>query len=293
MLDLHRLRSLRELAARGTMTAAAEALNYTPSAISQQLAALEADVGATLLEPRGRRVALTPAGRVLVEESEALFAAMERATTAVATVAGQIVGPVHVGAFQSAGARIVPPALACLNDEHPDLEVHFVQWEEQGLRELRLGHLDIWLDQEYEVLPMRRYEGLDARVLLVEPLYLAVPSDADAGPDLDAYGDRRWIAEPQTSEFGRLIPVLTGRAGIEPDVRFHTDDIEVTLQLVAAGLGVSILPRLATYRVPGGVELHQIEGTERRVKALTQPEVTQRPAVQLVLDHLERAGSAT
>lgn len=293
VMDLHRLQFLREVAARGTMTAAAEALQYTPSAVSQQLSTLEKEFGTPLLERRGRTVVLTPAGKALVVESEAVFAAAARATSAVAAVTGTVAGPVNVGAFQSAGARLVPRAFASLRESHPDLEVHFTQWTTDGLRDLQLGHLDVCLDQEYDVLPHRRHEGLDARVLLSEPVMLAVPTADDAGPDLAAYRNHTWIAAERTDECGRLVTLVCHRSGFDPDVRFHTDDLEVTLQLIAAGLGVGVLPRLATYRLPGGVRLHPVPDTTRRVLALTCPEVTERPAVQLVLDHFEKAGTRT
>ena len=291
VVDLHRLQFLREVAARGTMTAAAEALNYTPSAVSQQLSTLEKELGTALLEKRGRNVALTPAGRALVQESEAVFAAAERAAAAVETVAGRIAGPIHVGAFQSAGARLVPEAFSTLREDHPDLEVHFRQWSAYGLRELQLGHLDVCLDQAYDVLPQRRHEGFDARVLLTEPVFLAVPRAHDGGSEVADYRDRVWAMADADDECGRLCRTICGWDGFEPDVRFHTDDLEVILQLVASGLAVSILPRLAAYRVPDEVALHPVSGAERRVVALTRPEATDRPAVQLVLQHLEKAGA--
>lgn len=289
VIDLHRLRFLREVAARGTMAAAAEALAYTPSAVSQQLAILEKEFGVALLERQGRNVALTPAGRTLVEESEAVFAAAERATVAVEAVAGRVTGPVTVGAFQSAGLRLIPVALVSLRDEFPDLEVRLRQGLNPDLRDLQLGHVDVALDQEYDLLPHTRHGGLDARVLLEEPVFLAVPSDQDAGADLAAYGARTWAGSDTRDECGELLRILSCRAGFEPDVRFHTDDVEVTLQLVAAGTAVAILPRLATYRVPDGVVLHELPGHVRRVVALTRPGSDSRPAIGVVLDHLARA----
>lgn len=293
VLDLQRLQTLREVASRGTMTAAAEALSYTPSAISQQIAALERDLGTALLERRGRRVVLTPAGRALVDEAEGLFAAAARAETAVQAVTGTVVGPVHIGAFQSAGARLVPIAFRSLLREHPDLELHFRQWEFEGRREVRLGHLDLYLDQEYELVPHRRHEGFVVRTILTEPVYLAVPTATDLGPDPGAYRDWWWaVAANEHADEHAVVRAICDRAGFAPDIHFHTDDLEVILQLVAAGLAVGILARLATYRVPDGVTLHRVPGSERRVKALVRPEVADRPAVQLVLEHFERAGAA-
>lgn len=292
VLDLHRLRFLREVAARGTMAAAAEALSYTPSAVSQQLAILEKEFGTSLLERRGRNVVLTPAGRALVEGSDEVFAAAERASVAVEAVTGRVVGPVTVGAFQSAGLRLVPEALVSLRGEHPELEVHLRQDLNVDLRDLHLGHVDICIDQEYDQHPHQRHGGLDARVLLEEPVFLAVPAGEDAGPTVDAYREHTWAAADDIDECGELLRSTCRQAGYQPDVRFHTDDVEVTLRLVAAGLAVSILPRLAAHDVPAGVVLHALPGTHRRVKALTRPGTTSRPAIALVLDHLERAGAA-
>lgn len=292
VVDLHRLQFLREVAARGTMTAAAEALSYTPSAVSQQLSVLEKELGTALLERQGRTVVLTPAGRALVHEAEAVFAAAERATSAVQAAAGQVSGPVDVGAFQSVGATLVPAAFAALHRSHPELEVHFRQWDLHGLRELALGHLDICIDQEYDLLPHRRHEGFDQRLLLVEPVFLAVPQDLDDGPDIEAYADRIWASAERENECGLLVERLCGRAGFEPKVRYHTDDLEVTLQLVSARMAVGILPRLAAFRVPPGVVIHPIDGAQRHVKALMRPEVVERPAVAVVLDALAEAGAS-
>ena len=292
VVDLHRLRFLREVAARGTMAAAAEALSYTPSAVSQQLAILEKEFGTSLLERRGRNVALTPAGQALVDGSDEVFAAAERVTVAVEAVSGRVAGPVTIGAFQSAGLRLVPTALVSLREEHPELEVHLRQGLNVDLRDLQLGHVDICIDQEYDMLPHKRHVGLDARVLLEEPVFLAVPTGRDAGPDLAAYETFTWAASDDFDECGELLRMTCRVAGYQPDVRFHTDDVEVTLRLVAAGLAVSILPRLAAHDVPDGVALHAVPGTQRRVKALTRPGTTSRPAIALVLDHLCRSGSA-
>lgn len=293
VLDLQRLRSLREVAARGTMTAAAEALSYTPSAVSQQLAALERDLGTALLERHGRRVVLTPAGRALVEHTDAVFAAAARAESAVQAVTGTVVGPVHVGAFQSAGARLVPIAFRSLLRDHPDLELHFRQWEFEGRRELHLGLLDVYLDQEYELVPHRRHAGFETHTILTEPVYLAVPEATDRGPDPAAYRERSWaVASNEHADEHAVVRAICERSGFVPDIRFHTDDLEVILQLVAAGLAVGILARLATYRVPDGVTLHRVPGSERRVKALVRPEVAERPAIRLVIEHFERAGAA-
>lgn len=293
MLDLHRLQFLREVASRGTMTAAADALAYTPSAVSQALSSLERDLGVQLLERQGRRVVLTAAGQALVRESDALFDAAERAVGAAEAASGAVRGPVHVGAFQSAGARLVPRAFKAVQERHPDLELHFSHWETQGRRELALGHLDIYLDQRFELVPSPTFEDVVQTTILREPVYLAVPSHADEGPDPAAYRDRSWAAAAdRTTAEHRVVLSICERAGFAPDIRFHVDDLEVVMALVESGLAVGILARLATYRVPDGVTLHRIEGSERRVEAVVRSEALERPAIALVLEELAAAGAA-
>lgn len=290
MVDLRRLQFLREVAERRTIAAAADALGYTPSAISQQLSVLEQEIGTSLLERQGRSVVLTPAGRALVDESAAVFTAVQRASSAAEAAAGQLVGPVQVGAFQSVGATLVPAAFQALRTDNPDLEVHFRQWLSSGMRELRLGHLDICIDQEYSRLPHARHDGLDEHLLLIEPVYLAVRADADRGAGLARYDSETWVGADPDQECGRLMRTVCQEAGFEPEVRFHTEDLEVTLQIVVAGIGVAILPRLAAFRLPPEVVIHPVPGFERRVKALTRPGSADRPAVRVVLDALEKAG---
>lgn len=293
MLDLHRLQFLREVASRGTMTAAAEALAYTPSAVSQALSSLERDLGVQLLERQGRRVVLTAAGQALVRESDAVFDAAERAVGAAEAASGAVRGPVHVGAFQSAGARLVPRAFRAVQQRHPDLELHFSHWETQGRRELQLGHLDIYLDQRFELVASPTFEDVVQRTILREPVYLAVPAHADEGPDPAAYRDRSWAAAAdRTTAEHRVVLSICERAGFEPDIRFHVDDLEVVMALVESGLAVGILARLATYRVPDGVTLHRVEGGERRVEAVVRSEALERPAIALVLDELAAAGAS-
>lgn len=292
MIQLNRLALLRELAARGTITAVAESLAYTPSAVSQQLSALERDLGVTLLERRGRGVVLTAAGQALADGAAGVFAAAEAATSAAVAAAESLVGPVHVGSFASIGATVIPRAFAALRWREPALQVHFRQFEDEGNRELRLGHLDIWLDQHYTALPGPDAHGLVEHQLFTEPVCLAVPAARDQGPDLAAYREEPWAGGTLDTACGRLLRRLTDEAGFEPEVRYLTDDLEVTLQLVASGVAIALLPRLATARVPVGVSVHALDGVERRMFALTRPAALRRPVVALVLEELVEAGVA-
>jgi DNA-binding transcriptional LysR family regulator len=292
MIQLNRLHLLRELAVRGTVTAVAEALSYTPSAVSQQLAALERELGVPLLQRRGRRVILTAAGRALVDGAEDVFGAVERATSAAVAAADALVGPVHVGSFASVGATLVPQAFATLRSEHPGLDLHFRQYQDEGLRELGLGHLDVWVDQHYTVLPAPELGRFDQHRLLTEPVALAVPADDDRGGDLAAYADAHWAGAMPGSACGQMLQRLTGDVGFVPDVRYRTDDLEATLQLVAAGVAVAVLPRLAMARVPDGVTVRALPDVERHVLAFTRQGTIERPTIRLVVDALVDAGAA-
>lgn len=293
MVELHRLGFLRELAARGTVTAVAEALAYSPSAVSQQLATLEAEVGVDLLERRGRGVVLTAAGRALVGGTDAVFCAAEQATSAAQAAASRLVGPVRIGSYPSVGATVVPATVAPLRAQEPDLELSYQQMADDGLRQLTLGHLDIWIDQLYTALPAPATPGVVARQLLVEPVCLAVPDRHDRGPDLRDYADAVWVGGTAGSSCHRLLHHLCDDAGFEPDVPYVADDLEVILQFVASGVAAAVLPRLAMTRVPDAITVHPLEDQERQVVALTRESSLQRPAVALVLEALTRAGANT
>src|SRR6185437_4927289 len=178
MLDLHRLKLLRELDARGTVHGAARALDYTPSAISQQLAVLEREGGAKLLERTGRNVRLTEAGRVLVRHAAALLDGVAAAEAELPALApGHPAGLVRVSAFQSAFLRIVAPTVAALADDHPDIRVEATELEvEQGVPALRLQQLDAVIGDEYEGQPRPVHADLKRAPLVCEQVRLVMPA---------------------------------------------------------------------------------------------------------------------
>ncbi|MEX2423722.1 MAG: LysR substrate-binding domain-containing protein [Acidimicrobiia bacterium] len=288
-MDLKRLQFLREVAARGTISAAAEALGYTPSAVSQQLSVLETEMGTPLLERQGRNVILTPAGEALVRASTEVFAAVDRAEAAVEQAGELAVGPVRVGSFQSIGSTIVPRAFSALHRNKPTLEAHFVQYEHHLMRDLDLGAIDIALGQHYSNVPTRDGGRFDRRDVLVEPVFLAVPADSSVRSMVDAR-DEMWVVAPTSTDCGKNVRNLCADAGFEPDVRFHSDDNEVTLSVVAAGLAVGILPRLGVIRPPDGVRLILLRGATRAVYANTRPGTMGRPAIAAVMSALLGAG---
>lgn len=261
MLDPHKLRLLRDLAQRGTIAAVAEALRYTPSAVSQQLAALEREAGAALLERTGRRVTLTPAGAVLAARAEDVLAALEAAQAAVDATTERLTGALRIGAFPTAVRTLLPAALVALGREHPGLELHVEELDPAAVPDaLRSGRLDLALVQEYDFVPARTEPGLDTRPLLTEVLFLAA-----AGPPLsiEDCAARPWVLGSP----GTLCHAMSVRAcqaaGFHPVVRHHVDDFDAVLALVAADLGVAIVPELATGGCPAGVALTPLAARRR------------------------------
>jgi DNA-binding transcriptional LysR family regulator len=167
MLDVRKLRLLRELAHRGTIAAVAEALAYTPSAVSQQLTALERETGVPLLERTGRRVTLTPAARGLVERTEQILATLQEAAAELATAATELTGVLRIGVFPTAVQTILTPALVALSTDHPGLELTVTELDPAAVPDaLRDESLDVALIQEYDYVPIGYDQGLQTEPLL-------------------------------------------------------------------------------------------------------------------------------
>ena len=258
MLDLRRLRLLRELDARGTVHATARALDYTPSAISQQLAVLEREAGTTLLERTGRTLRLTDAGRLLVEHAAALLDRMEAAEADLAAlVAGRPAGTVQIAAFQTAFLQLVAPAVARLADEHPDVRIEASEIEvEEAVPLLRLGHLDVVVGDEYEGVPRPVWPDLAREALLTEQVRVMIPTGHPlAGRErvaLDRFAGAIWVgARSSTGHREMHLRVCRERGGFEPDIRFHSDDLAIQLEMVRATGACGLLPDLV---LPRGIE---------------------------------------
>ncbi|MEV0293749.1 LysR substrate-binding domain-containing protein [Nocardia sp. NPDC050710] len=255
MLDVRRLRLLRELSHRETIAAVAEALSYTPSAVSQQLAALEREAGVPLLERTGRRVTLTPAALRLVEHAETILAALEQAAADLAAVGTRLEGTLRIGAFPTAVRTILSPALVALSRDHPGLELRVTELDPATApAALRAEALDVALVQEYDYVPAEPDPALETEPLLEEPVYLA----ALAAETLAVQDDSTWILGSP----GTLCHTMTVRAcqaaGFTPRVRHHADDFSTVLALVAAGQGVALVPALGALAPPAEVVLSSL-----------------------------------
>jgi DNA-binding transcriptional LysR family regulator len=294
MLDVRRLRLLRELAARRTVTAVAEALSYTPSAVSQQLAALERDAGVPLLERVGRGVQLTEAGRRLVVHADAVLARLEAAEADLERASGGVGGRVRIASFQTAAHALVVPALGPIEERHPQLECELIQAEaEQALPALRLGDADLVIAEEYDHAPRPRDPALDYRDLCRDELLFAVPARHRAARrETIAFADlegEAWAGgELGTAWNDMLVRACRSIGGYEPDIRHHVDDVQLILGLVAVRGAVALVPSLGWHHEVEGVVLRPPAdlALDRRIFTAVRRGTGERPAVRAVVEAL-------
>jgi DNA-binding transcriptional LysR family regulator len=253
MLDLRRLRLLRELQRLGTVSAVADALSYSPSTVSQQLKVLEREAGTTLFEPAGRRVRLTDAALVLADHAQRLLASAERAEADLAAAAaGAVAGVVRVGSFQTASLRLLMPAMNALRETYPAVQVRLVEAEpEPALEALRSHELDLVLADEWAGTPRPRWPGLDREDLFNEAVHIALPGDHPAARSglpvaLAQLADAAWATGyPRGGMASMVRRVCNQHGGFEPNVVHETNELSMLLALVAAGHAVTLLPELA------------------------------------------------
>ncbi|MFR9752880.1 LysR family transcriptional regulator [Nocardia sp. 004] len=291
MLDIRKLRLLRELAHRGTIAAVAEAVSYTPSAVSQQIAALEREVGRPLLTRTGRRVRLTPAGVVLVEHAEVVLADLERAEAALAASATSLSGSVRLGAFPTALRTIVLPALLEIGATEKDLELMVTEVDPAEAPDLlRGGRLDIALVHEYDNVPSIMGSGIELEPLLDEVVYLAAAMASEVPDDavIRHHRESPWIV----GNPGTLCHAMTVRTcrsqGFEPRIAHRIDDFATVLRLVAAGVGVALVPQLGAIDVPEGVVLTPLS-IGRCTRIAYRRGSRAQPSFVRVSDELQRA----
>lgn len=244
MLDVRRLRLLRELAHRGTIAAVAEALAFSPSAVSQQLTALEREAGVALLERTGRRVALTPAAHGLVRHAETVLAVLEQAGAELAGARRGPAGPLRIGTFPSAARVVIPPALVLLAERWPELEPMVAEIDPAGVADLlRAGELDVALVHDYDFVPAPAEPGIASEPLFAEAMYLATagpgggPGDDPGAGTLAAHAGDPWILATHGTLCHAMAIRACQAAGFTPRIRHRADDFDTVLALVAAGQG--------------------------------------------------------
>jgi DNA-binding transcriptional LysR family regulator len=300
MLDLRRLRLLHELHERGTIAAVADALQFTPSAVSQQLATLERETGVALLRREGRGVRLTDQALVLVRHAAALLRQAERAEADLAASAGAPAGRGRIAAFQSVALHIATPAIAQLAQTAPHLRTELIDAEpEDSLPALALGDLDLVLADEWAGQPLPRLADVDRHDLHREPVLLVLPMDHPVArrhprrvPLADLL-DATWVGAPPGGGWESLI-LRTCRdlGGFEPAIRHRTNDAIVACELVARAQAVTLLPELTDPGDHPGVAIRSLQGgaVHRTILAATRTADAERPSTKALLAAVREAG---
>jgi DNA-binding transcriptional LysR family regulator len=293
MLELRRLRLLRELHERGTIAAVADALQFTPSAVSQQLAMLEREAGVRLLERAGRGVRLTDAALVLVGHAETLLESAAIAEADLAAAAGTVAGRVRIAGFESVALNLALPAMQALGRDAPGLRCELLELEpEEALPMLALGDVDVVLGDEWQHQPrtlpagVERHELMSDRVRIVLPAgHPALRRHAEAVPLADL-ADERWTAGHADLGWDEMTRrTCQELGGFDPDILHRTNDATISLALIAHGLAVGMLPDLPLPARLSGIKLRDIAEARvsRAIFAATRTTDRARPSTQAVL----------
>ncbi|WP_375002707.1 LysR family transcriptional regulator [Aeromicrobium sp. CTD01-1L150] len=290
--DVTRLRLLDDVARFGSIASAARANGITASAVSQQLSLLEREAGARLLERQRRGVALTGAGRVLVEKAGQVVRLLEETRTEMDQLKGELAGRVRVGAIASAAMSIVLPSADRVRTEHPDIDVRVSVVEPSAsLEDVASGALDVAVIDIYDHVPLALPDHLEVVQILKEPLVLVTADGADRTRRLADLKNTPWVMPPASAACGQAVRHACRAEGFEPDVTWETDDLLLLVESVAQGHGVTLLPRLAVARNLAPVRLHELggRGLHRRILSVARTSNAQRPIISSVLDALHTA----
>jgi DNA-binding transcriptional LysR family regulator len=270
MLDVRRMRVLREVALQGSFSAAAEALSFTQSAVSQQIAALEREAGTILVQRSARGVRLTEAGEALVRHADAVLARLAEAEAELEAIAGLRGGRLRLASFESAGATLMPLAIADFFKEHPGVELSMIMGEpEETEPMLKSGEVDLALGFGSRL--KKTDDGIERHFLLEDPMLLVLPRAHPLANKrnlrLADLADEAWIGGPPDCECNRLIYGACSRAGYDPRIAFQTDDYAAVQGFVAAGVGVSLIAELGLTTIRDDIVVRNL-GRETPVRGI-------------------------
>ncbi|MEV1244976.1 LysR family transcriptional regulator [Nonomuraea sp. NPDC050022] len=296
MLDLNRLKALHAVHIYGSVGAAADALMVTPSAVSQQIAKLERETGARLMERNGRGVRLTDAAGLLADHAERILALVETAEADFEALRGEVVGRLNMSAFPTAARGLMPSALTALKRRHPDLHVQMHEREpERIVRDVARGELDLGVIQDWMNRPIALPEGLSRSTLLDDIADILLPADHPLAGNKEVElaalpANERWISSsPGTVCHDWLVYTLRN-AQLEPEISCMADEYPTQMALVAAGLGCAIIPRLGRDCVPDGVAVVPLRPRQsRRIYVIWRTDAARRPAIRAAVEALADA----
>ena len=296
---MRRLLVLQELNRQGTVNATAAALHLTPSAVSQQLAALSRELGCRVTEKEGRNLRITSAGQVLLGHADEISAQLEALKGDLERHQLGEVGVVRVGAFQTASRQIVVPAAAALKLTHPGLDVNVSQIDApQSFLELAAGRLDIALSVEYIDSPPTADPRFSRIRLLQDEFKVLLPAGhrlaSRNSVPLEELRDEPWIGNIPGSPCHFVTMAACAAAGFAPQVRHEVDDWAITVELVAAGLGISFIPDLAKPSARDDVAIRPLSGrpAARNIVAFTRRGTEESPTIARVLAAMKVAADA-
>jgi DNA-binding transcriptional LysR family regulator len=309
-LNLTQLTTLRELVRRGTLAAAADHLGYTPGAVSQHLASLEAALGVALVERSGRHLVLTDAGRVMAEHAVELLAAEARAVSATRSAHDTVAGPLVVGTWGSTAATLLAPIVQRMAAAFPEVSISSREVDlDSATASVRYGEVDVAFGLDYPDAPMPRDKSIQLVRLQPEKFAVAVatgsvhdPNTTKTAPretsdpaghrdhvEIEVLGDLDWILPPETSQYGRAIRSGFRRLGFEPQVVHEVTDTAASLQLAAAGLGATVMTGLMR-RLNTSLDLttlHMREPLTRQIVLISRGDVAQRQPVRVFVEEAE------
>jgi len=294
MLDVGRLRLLREVGLRGTIAGAARSLGLTSSAVSQQLAVLEREAGMPLIDRSPRGVALTGAGHALAGRAGEVLDVLALARADLDRIAGSVSGPVSVAAVASAAATFVSAAVAGLRESHPGITVSVAAAEPSVALDLLVaGDVDLAVVDEYDYVPLALPDFVVARELCAEPLVVVVPATRNGrrGTALAELADADWVMPPEEAACGLAVRTACRAEGFEPRVRWETDDMLLLARAVADGHGVAVLPLRSVAAAVEGIHVRPLREPplNRRLYAVARASALARPVVATVIESFAAA----
>ncbi|WP_046472152.1 LysR family transcriptional regulator [Allosalinactinospora lopnorensis] len=295
MLDLDRLRALNAIAEYGSVSAAADILGITTSAVSQQIAKLERETSARLLERNGRGVRLTDAAYVLVQHSERILALIAEAEADLEAQRGTVAGRISIAAFATAARGLMPGVLCDVAERHPGLSVRLHELDPKfSLPQVMRGEFDLAVVHDWENSPLPTPDGLDREHLLNDPAEIALPiAHPLAEREALAFSElavENWIGAPPGDICHAWLRDTLRRSGVEPKVAHYALEYPSQLALVAAGLGIALLPRLGRGVIPPGVVTRPVRpALNRSIYVVWRSEDGRRPAVRAMVDALHIA----
>ena len=294
MLDVRRMRVLREVAQHGSFSAAAEALSFTQSAVSQQIAALEREAGTTLVERSVRGIRLTDAGRALVRHTDAILGRLAEAEAELEAIAGLRGGRLRMASFESAGATLMPLAIATFKQRHPAVELSLSLAEpDDSVPRLKSGELELALSFGADGIATPDDGSVERVHLLDDPLYLALapehPLARKRNLRLADLASDPWIEGTPSCACSAMLRRACERAGFTPHIAFESDDYAAIQGFVAAGVGVALIAELALTTVRDDIVIRSLgrETPTRRIHAAVLASGYRSPATTAMLEILQ------